>query len=455
MFDVAVIGGGVVGCAVLRGFALGGARAVLLERGADILSGASKANSAILHTGFDAPSGSIELRCMRAGYAAYHAIRDRLNLPVQATGALVVAWTEEELSRLPAIVAQAHENGVTDVHLIERAELCSREPLLAHAALAAVDVPGEQIIDPWSAPLAYALQAIAHGAEIRRGAEVTAGTFDGRSWKLDTAAGVVSARIVVNCAGLYGDLVEEIVRPSPFSIRPRKGQFLVYDKSAASLIGSIILPVPTARTKGIVLTRTVFGNLLVGPTAEDQDDRVAAATTEEGMRRLAAAAQRMLPAIAAHSVTAAYAGLRPATEFKDYQIAALRERNWITVAGVRSTGLTAALGIGSYVAELYRDHFGVLRDDIDPIWVTAPNLAESRPRPYRSGGSGEIVCHCELVTRGEIAAALDGPLPAGDLGGLKRRTRAMMGRCQGFYCSARVLRLSAGRLRGVPAPATS
>jgi glycerol-3-phosphate dehydrogenase len=153
----------------------------------------------------------------------------------------------------------------------------------------------------------------------------------------------------------------------------------------------------------------------------------------------------MIPDLAGHSVNAIYAGLRPATQFKDYQIAMDRERRWVTVGGIRSTGLTAALGIAQMVARGFAESFGGARES-EPIWTAVPNLAEDRARPYLSEAGGDIVCHCELVTRNEIEAALQGPLPAGDLGGLKRRTRCMMGRCQGFYCSAQVLALAEGRL---------
>jgi len=168
---------------------------------------------------------------------------------------------------------------------------------------------------------------------------------------------------------------------------------------------------------------------------------------EEGaLRALIEKGRRILPALADHTVTATYAGLRPATETKDYRIEALPDRRWITVGGIRSTGLTAALGIAAHVHALYEAHFGALAGRADPVWTPVPNLTEGRDRPYQRPGCGEIVCHCELVTRAEIEAALTGPLPAGDLGGLKRRTRAMMGRCQGFYCSWRVAQLAAGRL---------
>ncbi|WP_421692831.1 NAD(P)/FAD-dependent oxidoreductase [Aestuariivirga sp.] len=435
-FDIAVIGGGVVGLAILRRFAIGGLSCVLLERGADILNGASKGNSALLHTGFDAPPKSLELACMKAGYAEYLAIREKLNLPLVKNSALVVAWSEEESAKLDAIEAKAITNGITDVRRVSAAELRQREPHLSHAAREAVLVPGEHIIDAWSAPLAYAHQALAHGAVIRRNAEVTGGNLAQGVWTLHSQAGPVRARLVINAAGNYGDLVEAIARPSPFIITPRRGQFVVFDKPASKLANAIILPVPTERTKGVVLFRTAYGNLAIGPTAEDVTERDVAATDTETLNRLKARAIEMVPELAEIGVNAVYAGLRPATEHKGYVIEAVPERCWITVGGIRSTGLTACLGIAQHVRDLYLQHFGALPMPPEPIWTPVPNLAEERARPYMAGG--EIICHCEWVTREEIIAALEEPLPAGDLGGLKRRTRAMMGRCQGFNCAPHV-----------------
>lgn len=440
-----IIGGGVVGCAIFRRLAMAGLEPVLLEAASDILDGASKGNSALLHTGFDAPEDSIELACMQGGYREYMAIKDRLNLPLVESGALVVAWDEEQLAKLPAIVEKAHRNGVADVVQIDRNELRKREPFLSARGLGAVHVPGEHIIDPWSAPLAYAHQGLAHNGQILRRCRVTGGEFDGWRWTLRTTLGDISAGVVINAAGNYGDLVEAINQESPFTITPRKGQFVVFDKPAAKLLHAIVLPVPTDRTKGIVACRTVFGNLLVGPTAEDQQDRGRAEVDRATLEQLIAKGVEMIPGLARHSVNAIYAGLRPATQFKDYQIAINRQRRWITAAGIRSTGLTSALGIAQMVGKSFSETFGGMREE-EPIWTPVPNLAEDRPRQYLTPAGGDIVCHCEWVTRGEIEAALDGPLPAGDLGGLKRRTRCMMGRCQGFYCSAQVMALAQGRL---------
>ena len=445
-FDVAIIGGGVVGCAMARRFTLEGAKVVLLEKELDILTGASKGNSALLHNGFDEPPGSIELECVSAGYAEYMEIREHLNLPLLRTDGLVVAWDEEQRAKLPGILGHAQGNGIEGARLVDGNELHRREPYLARDAIEAVLIPGEHVIDPWSAPLAYLRQAIEMGAMAIFCAPLEAAEFDGEIWSLETPRGQVRAGTVINCAGLYGDIVEEFCRESPFRIKPRKGQFLVFDKPAHRLANAIILPVPTERTKGVLVARTIFGNLLVGPTAEDQDDRDKANVTEEILRELRRQGERMFPALARESITAIYAGLRPATEHRDFQISSILERHWISVGGIRSTGLTACLGIARYVHGIYQEH-GNRHQRPEPVWTPVPNLAEHRPRDYQDPGYEEIVCHCELVTLREIEQALNGPLRARDIGGLKRRTRAMMGRCQGFYCGGRVAELTEKRLQ--------
>lgn len=443
LFDVAIIGAGVVGCALARRFTLAGARVAVVERAADILDGASKANSAILHTGFDAPPGSLEQACIAQGYEEYLRIHPKLGLPLVSSGALVVAWTEEEEAALPSLVAQAQENGVTDVEMLSHSAMRDAEPGLGPGARSAFRVPREYLIDPWSAPFAYMLQAIENGAKLLRGAEVVGGRHEGH-WVLETTRGTVSASLVVNAAGLWGDVIDErLIGRRDFSIRPRKGQFVVYDKSAAALAAHIILPVPNKVTKGVVVCRTAFGNLLVGPTAEDQEEREHATLVPETLEQLRKRGAEILPGLGAHAVTAIYAGLRPATEFKDFQIRSHEGRHYITVGGIRSTGLSAALGIAAHVERLA----GLTLDaPSTPVWPTVSNISEYAPRDWEVPGHGGVVCHCEMVTRREVLAALDGPLPARSLAGLKRRTRVTMGRCQGFFCSAELASITAGRL---------
>lgn len=447
--DVVVIGGGVVGCALFRRFTLMGARTLLLEKGGDILSGASKANSAILHTGFDAPTGSVELKCMQAGYAEYLNIHKKMNLPLLKTTAIVVAWSEEQLAALPDIVKQAHDNNVTDVEQISAAEIYRREPNLARGALGGVYVPGEYVIDPWSAPLAYVTQAVMHGGRYKFHCEVQNVTRQQEGWLLTTTQGQVHTRLVINCAGNHGDLIDGFWRKPDYEIHPRKGQFLVYDKAAAAEINAIILPVPTATTKGVLLCRTIFGNLILGPTAEEQKDRNRAEVDETVLKGLIEKGTLMLPSLKNYSVTATYAGLRPATEKKEYRIYDYPEDQWVSVGGIRSTGLTASLGIAAWVEEIYKTRFA----DLFPLnppgtlqWPKMPMLSDYEPRDYNCSGHGGIVCHCELVTRRELEAAFSSAVPPECIGALRRRTRVMMGRCNGFFCSNNVAEIAGNRL---------
>jgi glycerol-3-phosphate dehydrogenase len=228
-----------------------------------------------------------------------------------------------------------------------------------------------------------------------------------------------------------------------FTIRPRKGQFIVYDKPAARLAGHILLPVPTAVTKGVVVCRTAWGNLLVGPTAEEQEDRERAALDRGTLEALRARGEEILPALKGEEITAVYAGLRPATEFKDYQIRVHAEGSYVTVGGVRSTGLSAALGVASHVARLVGARGWERPAEV--VWARVPNISVAGPRDWEAPGHGGIVCHCELVTRREVEAALEGPLAARSLAGLKRRTRVTMGRCQGFHCLGALARMTEGR----------
>jgi glycerol-3-phosphate dehydrogenase len=446
VYDVAVIGGGVIGCAIARRFALDGARVALLEKAPDLLDGASKGNSAILHTGFDAPPDSLEASCIAEGYREYLEIHERLGLPLIRSGALVIAWDEAQEAALPALIDQAHANGVRDVEPLSREETLKLEPNLAPTLRASFRVPREYLIDPWSAPLAYALQAVAHGAEVFRSCAVTGGAREGDLWRLDTPPGPLSARLVINAGGLWGDLLDErLLGRRDFTIRPRKGQFVVYDKPAAGLAGHILLPVPTSVTKGVVVCRTAYGNLLVGPTAEEQEDRERAALDHDTLRALRKRGEEILPALAGHEVTAVYAGLRPATEFKDYRIAAHAGGSYISVGGIRSTGLSSALGTAAYVSRLAAGHGHAWDPPEKTAWPRVPNISAAAPRDWQSAGNGGIVCHCELVTRREIEAALSGPLAARSLAGLKRRTRVTMGRCQGFHCLGPLARMTQGR----------
>jgi len=459
--DVAVIGAGVVGTAIARALACQDVSCVLIDAANDVGTGTSKANTAILHTGFDAVPGSLESRLLRRGSALLADYASRAGIPVERTGALLVAWTPEQQAELPAVEEKAHRNGVTDVRLIGTEELYRREPHLGPGALGALEIPGESVICPWTTPLAYATQALAAGARLRLRSRVT-GIRTGAALggvvgpepaehQVVTSTGVVRCGWVVNAAGLHSDTIDAMMGGGEFTICPRRGELIVFDKLARPLLSSILLPVPTARTKGVLVAPTVYGNVLLGPTAEDVPDRGDVATTGPGLASLLDAGQRILPGLVAEEVTAGYAGLRAATADRDYQIWVDGSRRYACVAGIRSTGLSASLGIAEHVTGLLADAGLRLAGRPEPDPPVMPYIGQAGTRPYQDAARiaadpeyGRIVCHCERVTRGEIRDALASALPPADTDGLRRRTRTLNGRCQGFYCAATVAALFAG-----------
>lgn len=448
-YDVVIVGAGVVGCAMARRFAIEGASVLIIEKAVDILDGASKANSAILHTGFDSPPpGTQEHECIAEGYKEYSEVHRKLNLPLLQCGAMVLAWNEEQEAKLEGILEYSHRNGVGATEMISAREVIAREPEVNQSVRAAISIPAESLIDPWSAPHAYLLQALEHGACLSRNCELTSGEFDGQLWRLTTSKGQVNSKHVINCAGLYGDRIDQaLIGESGFEIRPSKGQFLVFDKSARQLVNSILLSVPTEMTKGVVVCPTIFGNVLVGPTAEKQVSRENADLDATDLQSLIEQGQRILPNLNEHSVTAAYAGIRPATQFKDYQITWHHNQHYCCVGGIRSTGLSAALGIAHFVFKQYAESGQALTKPKTLRWPQVRAISDPGPRDWQQPANQGIVCYCEMVTRGEIMQALEGPLAPSSLAGLKRRTRVTMGRCQGFYCSAELSEMTSGRLK--------
>ncbi|MEV0318231.1 FAD-dependent oxidoreductase [Streptomyces sp. NPDC050658] len=460
VYDVTVVGAGVVGSAIARALSrYDGPRVALVEASDDVGNGTSKANTAILHTGFDAVPGSLEARLVREGQRLLAAYAADSGIPVEPVGALLVAWDEEQLAALPGLLEKSLRNECTTARIIDAKEVRAREPHLGPGALGALDVPGESIICPWTTTLAYATQAVRGGVDLHLNCRVEGGravrAADGDRHELATSRGVVRTRHLINAAGLHADaLDQQLFGEGEFTVTPRRGQLIVFDKLARDLVRHILLPVPTALGKGVLVAPTVYGNVLLGPTAEELDDKRATGTTEDGLDGLRAKGRRILPALLDEEVTTVYAGLRAATEHDDYQIHARPERRYITVGGIRSTGLTASMAIAEYVVGLLAEAAG---PDLDltrarePDPVRMPNIGEAFPRPYQRAdlvatdpAYGSIVCHCERVTRGEIRDALISTVPPGSLDGLRRRTRARGGRCQGFYCGAAVRELFDG-----------
>ena len=422
-----------------------GARCALIEAGKDVGAGTSKANTAILHTGFDAKPGTIESGLVARGYELLSEYATEVGIPTAKLGALMIAWSGEQRDALSEIAATANENGYADARSVEREELYTRESNIGPGAESALEIPGEGIVCPFTTTLAFATEALGAGCELILNAAVTGVRTSGGAHELDTARGFVRAQYLVNAAGLRSDEVNAMLGHSAFSVTPRRGELIVFDKLASGLLNHVLLPVPTEKTKGVLVSPTVYGNVLLGPTADDADDKTDRSTTATGLASLMEAGARILPELERHEVTATYVGLRAATQHRDYQLTAHVEQRYVCAGGIRSTGITGSLAIAEWVREALADAGLDLTSRPATVALRMPNIGEFGTRPYQEGeriaanpDCGRIVCFCERVTCGEIDAALASPIPPADVDGLRRRTRALMGRCQGFFCGAEI-----------------
>jgi len=482
-FDFAVIGAGVVGAAIARDLIRhrdsdgNHPSVVLLDARADVGDGTSKANTAIWHTGFDATPGTLESRLVARGYHLLEEHARAAGIALETTGALLIAWDADQLEALPQLAEKAERNGYHDTRMVDVAELAELEPHLGPGALGALSVPGEGIIDPWSVTTSLAYEFARRGGRVmlnaavtsvRRDSEADAGRDNvgdadgvdsaggaggvasagdagdvssavGAASVLETTAGAVRARWVINVAGLSSDAVDRFLgvpADESFTVTPRRGQLVVFDKLARPLVNHVLLPVPSKLGKGVLISPTVFGNVMLGPTAEDLTDKNATETTESGYEFLRGHAERILPDLLNEEVTAMYAGMRAATDDSDYRIRAHPDLGAVTVGGIRSTGLTASLAIAEYVVGLLVDAGEVLADPDEANPERMIPLGESQIRDYQTGG--EVICHCERVTRSDLQRAMTAPVPPTTLDGLRRRTRGGNGRCQQFWCGARL-----------------
>ena len=449
-FDVAIIGAGVVGAAIARELSRFELKVVLVEAGPDVGAGTSKANTALWHTGYDAQPGSLEARLLHRSYTLMERFIPEAGIPVERVGGLLIAWTEAQRQALPALLEKAHQNGDADAHRVAVEEIYRREPRLAPGALGGMFVPGEGILCPYTLPLAYATQAVLNGATLLLNHPVRRITTADGAYILDGPGGSALCRFVVNAAGLYSDEIDRMLGHQDFTVTPRRGELIVFDKLARPLVNHILLPVPTAITKGVLISPTVYGNILLGPTAEDLPDKTMTDTSASGLCMLLEKGRAILPDLLNEEVTAVYAGLRAATEHGDFQIRLHPEQRYVCVGGIRSTGLSASLGIAEHVADLLASAGLRLKPKAEFKPARMPYIGEAEARPYQSAeriaanpAYGQIVCHCERVTLGEILDAAHAPIPARTVDGLRRRTRVLQGRCQGFNCHGAVVALLA------------
>jgi glycerol-3-phosphate dehydrogenase len=444
--DVVIAGAGVVGTAIARELTRFGLEVTLLEAGPDVGAGTSKANTALLHTGFDAKPGTLEARLVPRGCELLADYAERVGIPVERTGALLVAWDEEQRAELTGIVERSRANGYDAIRDVDASELYEREPHLGPGAVAALEVPDEALVCPFTTPLAFATEAVLAGCELSRSTPVTGVERIPQGFEVRTPGGTVTARRFVNAAGLRSDEIDRMLGGDAFTVIPRRGELIVFDKLSRPLVSHILLAVPTKVSKGVLVSPTVFGNVMVGPTADDVERKDDTSSTAEGLAGLRREAGRIVPALLDFEVTAVYVGLRAATEHADFQIRF--EDGYACVGGIRSTGLSASMAIAEYVRDGLELSLGSPREAPE---FRMPNLGEATPRPFQRAELidqdpeyGRVVCFCERVTRGELRDAMASPVPAVDLDGLRRRTRAHMGRCQGFWCGAQLAALLAG-----------
>ena len=374
-------------------------------------------------------------------------------IPYEPTGALLVAWTEEQKNELPAIREKAAKNGVRNLGTLSAARVYELEPHLGPGALGGLLIPGEFIVCPYTPPLAFATEAVLNGATLLLNSALTEVTRGASRYELACGEHRVRARWVVNAAGLASDTVDALFGHRRFVITPRRGQLIVFDKLARPLLSHVLLPVPTKTTKGVLVSPTVFGNVLLGPTAENLKSKTDTDTTRVGLASLFEKGRAILPALLREEVTATYAGLRAASNETDYQIHVDAKDRYVCVGGIRSTGLSAALGIAEYVAGAVGEAGLALVPRARFERVVMPPIGQAQGRPFESASAiaanadyGRIVCHCERVTRGELLDATRSPIPATNLDGLRLpHALQLQGRCPGLFRLPRERRVRARR----------
>ncbi len=441
--DVLVIGGGVVGSAILRELAKYDATIALLERNPDICDATSKANSAIVHTGFDAPPDSLEARLLREARELWPEVIQSLHIPYLQTGAVMVATNQEEQATIQTeIIPKAERNGVT-LQQLSRDEILENAPYMNPDVVGGMLIEGEGVIDPFWTTRAYCEHAAINGAEVFVGTAVTNIQMEERQIVVSTSEGVTfNARMVVNAAGLWGDEVANLAGDTSFHLTPRKGQFLITEEDHG--VSQIVLPVPSKVSKGILVAPIIFGGVMLGPTAEEVTSKFDLATTAQGMQTIRSGVGKLVPAMAQAPSIRQFAGVRAVSSTGDYIIRpSTTSRRLLHVTGIRSTGLSVSPAIGRYVAEQIGNNLGLTRRS-NFIAELPEYLSDAQP------DEGDIVCLCRTITRGEVLAALRSPVPPTTLDGLKRRTGAMLGDCQGNLCMPCLIDLFQQQLKRDP-----
>ena len=450
MYDVIIIGAGVSGAAAARELSRYQAKICVLDKEEDVCCGTSKANSAIVHAGYDAVPGSLKAKLNVRGNAMMSRLAEELDFPFERRGSFVLCLSEDDMPGLQELYDRGVANGVKDMRILSRDEVLRMEPNITDGVYAALYAPTAGIVCPFGLNIALAENACENGVEFKFDTEVKEIRKLDEGYELDTNRGIFRTLYVVNAAGVYADRFHNMVSNRRIHITARRGDYCLLDKEAGDHVGRTIFALPGKLGKGVLVTPTIHGNLLVGPTAVDVEDKEAVNTTAEGLGQLFEKAGMSVKDIPTRQVITSFAGLRAHEDGGDFIIGEAEDaKGFIDCAGIESPGIASCPAIGEMIAEILRDKMGLeKKDNFIPTrkGITNTNALSLEERNVLIGENpayGNIVCRCEMVTEGEIIDAIKRPIGAKSLDGVKRRTRAGMGRCQSGFCAPKVMEILA------------
>jgi len=454
MYDIAVIGAGIIGTCLARELARYDLNIVLIEKENDVANGTTKANSAIVHAGYDPEPSSLKGKLNARGNRMFDRLTADLGVPFKRIGSLTLAFNAQELDILELLYIRGVSNGVDGLEIINKKRIKELEPRITDEAVAALYAPAAGIVDPYGLTIAMAENALHNGVRVLLNSPVLAIRKAKEVYQICLPAGEVESKYVINASGLYADMVNEMVGKPAFKILPHKGQYLLLDKSAGGFVKHIIFQCPTSKGKGVVVLPTVHGNLLVGPTSEEVESREDLSTTLKAIENVKEQAGKSVRGLPLNQVITSFAGLRAKTDGGDFIIGESQDaKGFINVAAIDSPGLTAAPAIAEHVVEILFQIAGSFKDkeDFDPIRKPKKLFVELSEREksrliQENPGYGRIICRCETITEGEIVDAVQSGLGAGTVDGIKKRVRAGSGRCQGGFCGPKVMAIIAREL---------
>lgn len=450
MTDVIIIGAGVVGCAVARELSKYNAEVVVLERINDVACGASKANSGIVHAGFDAVPGTKKAYYNVLGAKMYAELYEELDIPYRRNGAFVLNFSEEGNAKLEELYKQGVANGVEGNRIISGDEVRAMEPSVSAEVVSALYVPSSAIVGPYEATLAFAENACVNGVKFEFSTKVLSVEKNGEHFTVKTDKGDFESKVVINCAGVYSDEINNTVSEQKETIVARKGEYCLLDKSYGNLTNKTLFQLPTKMGKGVLVSPTVHGNIIVGPTADDVDDKDYVDTTYSGLNTALRLAALSVPSLPRRGIITQFSGLRSHNVTGDFVIGEREDvKGFYNALGVESPGLTSAPAIGLDIATQVAEKLGLEKkpnfiSKREGIKHFATMTDEERAEAIKKNPLyGKVVCRCEVVTEAEIIDSITRPLGARDLDGVKRRTRAGMGRCQSGFCSPKIMEVIA------------